>query len=124
MADRRQHERIEINGKAVAYYRSHSPRVANIIDISQQGLAFSYIGSTEPLNSSLKIDIVFPDRTDYVEALPCRCISACEIDPGTGNCIGTKRYSLEFLELTSHQRAKIESLIEDFRWSVSKVSEF
>ena len=90
MAERRQHERLEIKGKALAYYRTHSPKVAEIIDISQQGLAFSYVGSTELPNSSFDIDIVFPDKTDYVEAVPCQYISDCEVDPGTGNCIGTR----------------------------------
>jgi hypothetical protein len=63
MAERRQHERLEIKGKALASYRTHSPKVAEIIDISQQGLAFSYVGSTESPNSSFEIDILFPDRT-------------------------------------------------------------
>jgi hypothetical protein len=84
MAERRQHERLEIKGKALASYRTHSPKVAEIIDISQQGLAFSYVGSTESPNSSFEIDILFPDRTDYVEGISCRSISDCEIDAETG----------------------------------------
>jgi hypothetical protein len=120
MVERRQHERLEIKGKAVAYYRTHSPKVAEIIDISKQGLAFSYIGSKELPDSSFKIDIVFPDRTDYVEGIPCRYIADCEIDPGTGDCIGTRRCSVQFGELTDDQRAKLECLIHNFCWRVSK----
>ena len=120
MAERRKHERLEIQGKALAYYRTHSPKVAEIIDISQQGLAFSYVGSTELSNSSFKIDIVFPDRTDYVEGILCRYISDCEIAPGPGARIGSRRCSVQFGELTKDQRAKLECLIHNFCWRVTK----
>ena len=120
MAERRKYERLKIKGKAVAYYKTHSPKVAEIIDISQQGLAFSYVGSTEPPNSSFEIDIVFPDRTDYVEGISCRSVSDCEIASGTGDCIGTRRCGVQFGELTDDQRAKIQRLINGFCWRVTK----
>ena len=120
MKERRQHERLKIKGKAVASYRTHSPKVAEIIDISKQGLSFSYVGSTEQPNSSFEIDIIFPDRTDYVEGIPCRSVSDSEIDPEMGYCIGTRRCGVQFGELTDDQRAKLERLIHGFCWRVTK----
>lgn len=104
----------------LASYRTHSPKVAEIIDISKQGLAFSYVGSTESPNSAFEIDIVFPDRTDYVEGISCPSISDCEIDPGTGDCIGTRRCSVQFGGLTDNRRSKIKCLIHNFCWRVTK----
>ena len=120
MAERRIYERLKIKGKAVAYYKTHSPKVAEIIDISENGLAFSYTGSRELPGSSFEIDIVFPDRTDYVEGIPSRYIADCEIDPGTGDCIGTRRCSVQFGEITDDQRAKLECLMHNFCWRISK----
>ena len=120
MAERRKHERLKIKGKALASYRTHSPKVAEIIDISEQGLSFSYIGSTEPPNSSFEMDIIFPDSTDYVEGISCRSVSDCESDSETDDCIGTRRCGVQFDELTDDQRAKIQRLIHGFCWRVTK----
>ena len=120
MAERRKHERLKIKGKALAIYRTHSPKVAEIIDINEQGLSFSHVGSKEEPNSSFEIDIVFPDRIDYMEGISCRSVSDCEIDPGTGDCIGTRRCGVQFGKLTDDQRAKLERLIHGFCWRVKK----
>ena len=119
MVDRRQHKRFQINGKALAYYRTHSPKVAEVIDLNNRGLSFSYIGSAEPTNSAFELDIMFPDRTDYVDGLPCKTVSDRKIDEGKEDYSGTRRCSVRFGELTGKQLAKIESLIENFCWTVS-----
>lgn len=114
--ERRQDDRFKIDGKAIAYYRTHSPKVAEIVDIGRGGLSLSYVGSAELPDSCFELEIVFPDRTDYVDGLPCQAVSDSEIDPGTG----TRRCCVRFGELTNHQRDKIQSLIENFCWRAVK----
>ena len=120
MAERRKHERFKIKGKALAYYRTHSPKIGEIIDIGGGGLAFSYIGSAELPNSSFELEVMFPDRTDYLDRLPCSAVSDCEMAPETCGRAKTRRCGVRFGELDERQKAKIISLIESYCWRVEK----
>ena len=120
LAERRRHERFRIKGKALAYYRTHSPKIGEIMDIGSGGLAFSYMGSAELANSAFKLEIMFPDRTDYLDELPCEAVSDCMVDSRTGDCAGTRRCGVRFGDLTKVQEAKIASLIENNCWRVNK----
>lgn len=120
LADRRRHERFRIKGKALAYYRTHSPKIGEIIDIGCGGLAFSYIGSAEPSNSSFDLDVMFPDRTDYLDRLPCSAVSDCQMDTDTCGCAGSRRCGVQFGDLDERQKAKITSLIDSYCWRVEK----
>jgi len=109
-----------IKGKALAYYRTHSPKIGEIIDIGLGGLAFSYIGSAELPNSSFQLEVMFPDRTDYLDELPCSAVSDSEIDTDTQQRAGKRRCSVRFGELDERQKAKIASLIESYCWRVDR----
>jgi len=120
LADRRRHERFRIKGKALAYYRTHSPKIGEIIDIGCGGLAFFYIGSAELPNSSFELEVMFPDRTDYLDRLPCSAVSDSKMDTETCGGAGTRRCGVRFGELDERQKAKIASLIESYCWRVEK----
>lgn len=120
MADRRRHERFRIKGKALAYYRSRSPKIGEIIDIGSGGLAFSYIGSAELPKNTFELEVIFPDSTDYLDRLPCSSVSDCETaGEGCGE-VGKRRCSVRFGELDKDQKDKIASLIESYCWRVEK----
>jgi hypothetical protein len=120
LADRRRHERFRIKGKALAYYRTHSPKIGEIMDIGSGGLAFSYMGSAELPNSTFDLEIMFPDRTDYLDALPCKAVSDRMAESETGERTGTRRCGVRFGDLTEAQETKIASLIENNCWRVEK----
>jgi hypothetical protein len=121
LADRRRHERFRLKGKALAYYRTHSPKIGEIMDIGSGGLAFSYMGSSELPNSTFELEIMFPDRTDYLDALPCKAVSDLVVDGGTGQCAaGTRRCGVRFGDLTKDQKSKLASLIENYCWRIKK----
>ncbi len=120
VADRRRHERFRIKGKALAYYRSRSPKIGEIIDIGSGGLAFSYIGSAELPKNTFELEVIFPDSTDYLDRLPCSSVSDCETaGEGCGE-VGKRRCSVRFGELDKDQKDKIASLIESYCWRVEK----
>jgi c-di-GMP-binding flagellar brake protein YcgR len=120
LVDRRRHERFKINGRAFVYYETHSPKVAEIMDISTDGVAFSYVGSTERLNQPLQLEIIVPDSTGFMEKLPCRTVSDCQVCAETDESRGTRRCSVQFADLTDAQKAEIECFIENYCWRVSK----
>ena len=120
MADRRKYARYRIRGKALAYYRTHSPKIGEIMDIGNGGLAFSYMGSAELPDSTFNLEIVFPDRTDYLDRLPCKAVSDCIVMGERGESSGTRRCGVRFGDLTKAQKVKITTLIENYCWRVEK----
>jgi c-di-GMP-binding flagellar brake protein YcgR len=118
--DRRQHKRFKINGRAFAYYETHSPKIAEITDISTEGISLSYVGSSETVNQTLELEIIPPDSARCMEKLPCRTVSDCQIDAGMDEGLGTRRCSVKFADLTEDQRAKVQCFIDDYCWRVSK----
>ena len=61
--ERRQYERYRVNENVFTCCRLRSPKVAEVVDISEGGLAFSYVGKMGPSKELLELDIVFPDGT-------------------------------------------------------------
>ena len=120
LAERRQHERFRINGRAFVYYETHAPKIAEITDISTDGVAFSYVGSAESVNQQIKLEMILPDSTRFLEKLPGKTISDCQIDSGMDASLGTRRCSVQFGDLTKDQRGKIACFIKDYCWRVSK----
>jgi len=120
LTDRRQHERFRINGRAFVYYETHAPKIAEIIDISNGGIAFSYVGGAETVNQKLSLEIILPDSTRFMEKLPCKTITDCQIDPGMDASLGKRRCSVQFENLSDDQRAKIDCFMNDYCWRASK----
>jgi len=120
LTNRRQRERFRINGRAFVYYETHAPKIAEIIDISTEGVAFSYVGSAETVNQKHYLEMILPDSTRFMEKLPCKTISDCQIDSGMDEGLGTRRSSVQFSDLTDDQRAKIACFINDYCWRVPK----
>jgi len=110
--ERRRHRRFKVDGRAIAYYRTNSPKVAEIIDISPGGVALSHVGGAEAPDSRFELEIVFPDRTDYVDRIPCVAVSDCRIDSESR----TRRCGASFGKLTGQQQAKIQTFIDTFCW--------
>ena len=120
MTNRRQHERYRIQGRAFVYYETHAPKIAEITDISADGIAFSYVGSAERVNQPLSLQMILLDSTRFMEALHCKTISDCPIDSGADDRLSKRRCSVQFTDLTEEQRAKIACFIQDYCWRVPK----
>lgn len=114
--ERRRHRRFKVHGPAIAYYRTSSPKVAEVIDISAGGVALSHVGGPEAPDSRFQLEIVFPDRTDYVDNIPCVAVADCRMDPGSR----TRRCGASFGQLTGRQQAKIRAFIETFCWRTER----
>ena len=120
LVNRRKYKRFKIDGRAFAYYETRSPKIAEITDISIEGVAFSYVGIAEKVNQPFELEIILPDSTRLMEKLPCRTVSDCKLVSGMDDGRGTRRCSVQFSDLTDDQRVKIEDFIENYCWRVSK----
>jgi c-di-GMP-binding flagellar brake protein YcgR len=120
LTDRRRHERFRINGRAFVYYENRGPKIAEITDISTGGIAFSYVGIDESINQELSLEVILPDSTRFMDKLPCKTVSDCQMDLDQDEGLGKRRCSVRFSDLTQDQQAKIASFIDDYCWRVPK----
>jgi hypothetical protein len=86
----------------------HSPKVAEVVDVSTAGMAFTYVGREGSSDDLIELDIVFPDGTDYVSKVPCETTS--DADMGAG----VRRSGAKFVELTKDQSAKLDFFIQNY----------
>ena len=106
--ERRQHRRHRVKENVFTCCRMHSPKVAEIVDISEGGLAFSYVGKAGSSDEFLELDIVFPDGTDYIDKVPCKTVS----DRAVG--ADKRRCGAIFGKLTGDHRAKLDYFIRHY----------
>jgi len=106
--ERRKYRRFKVNGNVLACCRPYSPKVAEVIDVSTAGMAFSYVGREGSANDLIELDIVFPDGTDYVSKVPCETISDADMGEGV------RRSGARFVELNEEQRAKLDFFIQNY----------
>ena len=116
LADRRKHERFQVQNGAWAALRPISrknPR-GQIIDVSWGGLAFYYtVGEEEP-NDAFELDICFALYGFCLRSAPFKTISEYEIGNGvhpTSNPV--LRLGVQFHGMTRKQRFQLAYFIEN-----------
>ena len=124
LADRRKHERFQVQRGAWAALRPISrknPR-GQIIDVSWGGLAFYYtVGEEEP-GDALELDICFAFYGFCLRNAPFKVISEYEIGNKvhpTSNPVN--RLSVQFHGMTRKQRSQLAYFIENHTIKVSDV---
>ena len=112
--ERRQHKRIQIEGRADAIlFGPASTKGVQIVDISKSGLAFRYVNGQGPSSGLFEIDILW-DHIDFnLIKLKVRTISDYHIPNGfLLGVIPVRRCSAQFVELTKSQMSQLERFIE------------
>jgi hypothetical protein len=95
--------------------------VGQIIDVSQRGLAWSYVTNKDEVFSPRELDIVLPDGGVYLNKLPCRTISDFDTDDGTTIKFATRRCGVEFGDLTDDQEFALNHFIQHYTADGPKV---
>ena len=119
--ERRRHKRFRVTTGSCAYCRSYPGKVGQIIDVSQRGLAWSYVTNKDQVFSPRELDIVLPDGGVYLNKLPCRTISDFDTDDGTSIKFATRRCGVEFGDLTDDQRSALNHFIQHYTADGPKV---
>jgi hypothetical protein len=112
--ERRQHKRIQIEGRADAIlFGPASTKGVQIVDISKSGLAFRYVNGQGPSNGLFEIDILW-DHIDFnLIKLTVRTISDYHIPNGfLLGVIPVRRCSAQFVELTKSQKSQLDRYVE------------
>lgn len=134
--ERRAHRRYTLKKGAFAMLRAHSSGLENISDmsmgeigmavikskpiklgeiknVSHSGLSFHYAAGRKQSRGARKIDIVLAENAICLKGLNFRTIADTDVDEGRPYApIKTKQQQVQFLDLTSRQKAMLERLIQ------------
>ena len=115
LAERRRHERFQVEAGAWAVVRPFSgtnPK-GQIIDISTGGLAFCYTAAEKELDDAFELDICFADRGFCLRRARFSTASdvpLADVPPGSQ---GLNRRGVAFQDLTAEQVSQLNYFIEN-----------
>ena len=100
---------------ACAVYKSNPKKLGQIIDMSQGGLAFSYIDKRERSGKSQAMDILSAGNQFYLENVLFKTImDADAADEPAFSPIKLKRQRIQFVNLTSDQKRKLAHFLSNY----------
>lgn len=106
LTNQRQYQRFQTKYHACAMMVNWSVKF-DIIDISNNGLSFLYLGKDKWFNELTELNIAFGDEL-FLKKIPIISIS----DFTFKNCfLPMRRHSVMFHKLKSHQQAQLDHLI-------------
>ena len=111
IVDKREYERYPVQGDVSVMLRNGSVEVGQLLNISVDGLALSYISGDKKIDGWFRIYIYSRDQF-FLMNMPFRVISDSQIDdPSLFNTIIKKRCGGQFGELTDQQRSHLDHFI-------------
>jgi hypothetical protein len=112
VVERRRHKRSQAEDGAYAAVRPQYDKIGQIIDVSQGGLAFSYMASNGQEEASSELDIFLIGDSFHLDKVPFQIVSDEAIPerlaPGPQKM---RRCSVQFGSLTHIQILKLEEFI-------------
>ena len=121
LVEQRRHKRYQVPTGSFVALGPNDTILGQILDISMGGLAFRYLDSKKPTDCSY-LNIFLTERHSCLGNVPIKSVSDYEID-NTVVCKipdgvplsyrAMKRSSVQFGELTYHQRYQIEGFIQN-----------
>ena len=111
--ERRQQKRFKAQQGAFAALVAHESRLGQIKDISMRGLSFRYIDNNEKLDNVDELKIILDSEGLYLDNVPFKKISDFEIESEYSfSTVKMRQIGLEFGELTSAQRNRLDQFIK------------
>ena len=120
-AERRKHERFKVKNGAIAIIRlsnvlATTQKYGQIINISQDGLAFRYIDRTGDSNEPVKLDLLFIQDSicsAYLKYLSLQTIWVSHLDSKTSvNELKIKQQGGQFGKMVPNQIAQLDRFLE------------
>lgn len=112
--ERRRKQRFPAKDGCLVTLKSNPIKPWQILDISEEGLAFRYIGGAEEPKDTSEMDILTCDTALCIERVPFRLISDLRMSGPVHERYPLNRCSVQFGILTGDQIGQLESLIRDY----------
>jgi hypothetical protein len=110
--DRRKHERFGVPIGIYVSFRSRGARLGEVINISQGGLAFRYMGGKEPSDGPDKLNIFLEEGGFHLNDVPFRTVTDFGTYQVPFTSVTMRQSGVQFGELTRHQMSQLEGLIQ------------
>lgn len=115
--ERRKSPRSSVEKGVIALTTESSPLIATLIDISQNGLAFTHISPIKLTGEILDIDVLAMQGDEgkdlFLNNVKGKVISVLDLqEDAFDTTLLKKRYGLKFENLTALQNIKIQRFIE------------
>jgi hypothetical protein len=106
----REHKRFKVKQRALVFL-PQGPEATpyHILDISEGGLSFSYLGEKINLTGTFPVDL-YDDQELVVENLPVKAVSDCRL---RDDLVPVRRGSFCFESLSPNQRNGLVTFIEN-----------
>jgi hypothetical protein len=111
--ERRKHIRFSVAEDTFVALRPHYYRIGKVLNISIDGLAFTYMVDGKPPGQSFALDIFLDGRTFFLKEVPFITIADVACDEIPLGSVETRRMHVQFENLTSHQKDELESFIRN-----------
>jgi hypothetical protein len=110
--EKRKHKRFNAQKDTYVALVNDSIKVGQIINISNGGIAFSYISKGAQLTGWHKMNIFMSSKRFYLKKVPFKAISDFYLDSKTPySIVLMKQCSGQFGELTNEQRSNLDYFI-------------
>ena len=115
LQERRKHQRFKVKKGAFAVSSPYYNKLGQIHDISKGGLAFHYIGKTEPVKVSDEVEI-FSNLDDfYLRKLPVETVLDIELENTVSfSSLPTRKLSIKFGKLSYNQKLLLDHFIQSY----------
>ena len=110
--ERRGKKRFEAKGGCLVILGSEPVKPWQILDISEEGLAFRYIRGAEEVGSIPHLDIRTSDTALCIEKVPYQVISDIDLTGAGRRSYKLKRCGIKFGQLTPEQSGQLRRLID------------
>ena len=110
--DKRKFDRFEAKSGTIVAIRPIPELLGELIDIGFGGLSFKYIQSEITPQESAELIILLPNRTFFLDRIPCRPVSDIQLHSDNSfSSLPMRRCSLAFGPLETFQLAQLEHFI-------------
>jgi hypothetical protein len=110
--DQRQYNRFRVPKRVFVALRSHDVKVGQVIDMSVDGLAFSYIPREELSSGPFELQVFFADNV-YVYRVPFKTIWDKEAEQLPSSTVRVRRCGVQFGEMAPHHISQLECFVEN-----------
>lgn len=114
VVEQRKHKRFHAKDGAFAVLGPRSSKIGQVMDISMDGLAFSYVAGEDEPNGSYELGILLAEHSFHLSKMPFETIWDKEAEQLPSISLRIRRCGLQFGRLKHHQISQLKHFIENY----------
>ncbi len=112
--DRREHPRYRVSNEALAILKPHPIKLGQIINISEGGLAFQYLGENKIDCKYVELDIFVSKNGKQFNAFPFSKVRDFQISSRYEESTPIRQLCVKFDVLSIEQQSLLKNFISEF----------